>query len=162
MSEDGKKLTVVFDVAEQPFNSLLTTRVSHAYVNPLHQAHPRRFQSSNAAVFCEAPAGDGTTATAAILNEVLADIFAALEPKTSFVPQLKKMDTGKVHVVSELPVTFQWQVSSDGNQWTDIAGATAQNLDDAATQPGQWARLVITNKKGATITKPVQKPTPEK
>ena len=157
LSADGKELTIVCQVSDQPFNSLLTTRVSHGFVNPLHQAHPRRIQSSNAAVFCEAPAGKGKTAKAAIMNEVLADIFAALEPLTTFAPQLKKMADGTVHVISETPVTFQWQVSTDKVNWKDIPGATAATLDAAATTVGDWSRLVITNATGTTITNPTQK-----
>lgn len=157
LSADGKELTIVCQVSDQPFNSLLTTRVSHGFVNPLHQAHPRRIQSSNAAVFCEAPAGNGKTAKAAIMNEVLADIFAALEPLTTFPPQLKKLADGTVHVISETPVKFQWQKSADGKVWSDISGATAGTLDDAATIAGEWSRLVMTNSTGTTITKPTQK-----
>ena len=158
LSADGKTLTVICDVSEQPFNSLLTTRNSHFHINPLHDAHPRRIQSSNAAIFCEAPTPDHKTAKAAILNEAVAAIFAVLEPQTTFLPQLKKMDTGAIHVISEIPVTFQWQVSDDNKTWMDIAGQTGANLDDAATQPGQWSRLVITNAAGSTIGPPLQKP----
>lgn len=157
LSADGKELTIVCQVSDQPFNSLLTTRVSHAYSNPLHQAHPRRIQSSNAAVFCEGPCGNGKTAKAAIMNEVLAEIFAALEPMTTFAPQLKKTADGTVHVISETPVTFQWQVSADNKAWADIAGATAAMLDDSTIPAGQWTRLVMTNSTGATMTKPKQK-----
>ena len=115
LSADGKTVTAVFDVSDQPFNSLLTTRVSHGFVNPLHPAHHRRIQSSNAAVFCEARG-----AKAAIMNEALADVFAALEPKTTFLPQLKKTPNGTIQVISETPVTLQWQSSVDGRTWVDI------------------------------------------
>ena len=153
LSADGKTITAVFDVADQPFNSLLTTRVSHPYSNPLHPAHHRRIQSSNAAVFCEAPG-----VKAAILNDALADLFASLEPKTTFLPQLKKTADGTVQVISETPVTMQWQVSADGKTWTNIPGATSGTLDPNATKPGEWAQLVITNSTGSTVSKPAQKP----
>jgi len=157
MSADGKELTIVCQVSDQPFNSLLTTRVTHAYSNPLHQAHPRRIQSSNAAVFCEAPAGGGKTAKAAVLNEVLAEIFAALEPRTTFLPQVKKAADGTTHVISETPVTFQWQASTDNVNWKDIPGQTDGNLAPSATADGEWSRLVITNSTGSTVTKPTKK-----
>jgi len=152
LSPDGKTLTAVFDVADQPFNALLTTRVSHTFINPLHSAHHRRIQSSNAAVFCES-----RQTKAAILNEALAEVFAALDPATTFAPQLKQYD-GKVNVISETPVTLQWQVSDDGKTWSDIPGATGPTLDDAATKPGQWSQLVITNSTGRTVSQPCHKP----
>lgn len=151
LSPDGKTLTVVFDVADQPFNSLLTTRVSHGYSNPLHTKHPRRIQSSNAAVFCEAPG-----VKAAILNEALIDIFNGFAPDTSFVPQLKKVDSGAINVISELPVIFQWESSADGKTWANIAGANSAKLDTAAIPAGTWKRLVIANAKGKTISTPTQ------
>lgn len=160
MSADGKTLTIVCEVAEQPFNSMLTTRVTHSYINEMHQAHQRRIQSSNAAIFCEAPGGNGATVKAAILNEALADIFAALEPLTTFLPQLKKLDDGKVHVISETPVTFQWQISTDGKTWSDLTGETKSNITEGLIKPGEWSRLAMTNSTGTNISKAVQKPLP--
>ena len=153
ISADGKTITAVMDVDEQPFNSMLLTRVSHGYANPLHPAHHRRIQSSNAAVFLES-----TDERAAIANEALVDIFNTFAPNTTFLPQLKKVDSGEIHVISELPVTFQWQSSTDNKTWADIAGATAAKLDESIIKPGDWFRLVITNAKGQSIVAPMKKP----
>jgi hypothetical protein len=166
LSADGKSVTIIADVVDQPFSGLLVTRVSHHHVNPDNIKHPRRIQSSNEAVFMEAP---GTKA--AIPNKFIAAIFAAIEPKTTFAPIFKKTSVpGDVQIISETPVTYQWQVSDDAFPkatadrtppppavWADISGEINPKTDLASVKLGQWIRCVASNASGKTISKPAQK-----
>jgi len=153
VAEDGKSATIVVQIVDVPFNALLTTRVSHGHLNPDNMAHPRRIQSSNQAVFLEAPG-----VKVAMPNETIAAIFAAIEPKTTFAPVLKKDKDGSIKVISETPVKLQWQVSDDGKSWTDVAGANAPVLQSCNIKPGQWKRLTATNAAGKLESKPIQIP----
>jgi hypothetical protein len=154
VAEDGKSATIVVQIVDAPFNGLLTTRTTHTHLNPDNMAHPRRIQSSNQAVFLEAPG-----VKVAMLNETIAAIFAAIEPKTTFAPVLKKEKDGTIKVLSETPVKLQWQVSDDGKAWTDVAGANARVMQSGDIKPGQWKRLVATNATGKFESRPVQIPT---
>jgi len=153
VSADGKTATIVVDVADYAFNALLTTRVSHGHLNPDNPKHPRRIQSSNQAVFLEAPGFKGS-----IPNETIAAIWAVISPASTFAPVMAKAKDGSVKAISELPVSFQWQSSPDDKTWTDIAGQTSQTLPDGIVAVGEWKRLIISNAKGNFITKPVQIP----
>ena len=159
LSADGKQITIVADVVDQPFNGLLVTRVSHGHLNPDHSQHPRRIQSSSEAVFCESSRGKF-----AMPNDVFAAIAAACEPGTTFPPHFKKSSKpGSVEVVSELPFTLQWQISDNADPhgtypppvavWTDIAGADKPTLDESAIPVGKFIRCKATNAAGTTITR---------
>lgn len=165
---DGDKITIVSTIKDLPFNNLLTTRVSHGHLHPENLRHPRRIQSSSAAVFVESPAGK-----IAIPNQFIAAIAAYAFPASSFTPVFKAgSNPNKVMVVSETPVTFQWQVSdneafviSDKPNtaptpavYTDIPNATGDSLDESLVKSKQWIRCVATNLAGQTISKPIQKP----
>ena len=163
ISTDGKTATIVVDIEDLQFNAMLTTRVSHGHLHPEHMAHPRRIQSSNAAVFLESPG-----AKVAITNDTLAAIISVIEPRTSFAPVFKKSSVpGNVKVVSETPVTFQWQISDNAFPegiypppvavWSNIDGATAETLDESKVPVGKWIRCIATNATGSTITKPAKK-----
>ena len=150
VSADGKTATIVVQIADVAFNALLTTRVTHGHINPINRAHPRRIQSSNQSVFLEAPG-----VKVAIPNETLAAIFSVIEPKTTFAPVLKKNKDGTVSIISETPVTLQWQVSADAKTWSDIAGATSATLADGLVKLGEWKRLTATNASGKFESRPV-------
>lgn len=162
VAPDGKSGSLTFDIIEKDFNQILTTRVSHGYLHRDNHRHPRRIQSSNEAVFVESP-----YAKAAMSNEVIAEIMAAVEPFTSFPPVLKAgMKPNAVHVISELPVKFQWQMTDDPAPkskdtpkeavWNDIAGETNAHLDETKIPKGLFVRLIITNGAGKTISAPHQ------
>ena len=160
---DGDKITIVAKIVDQPFNGLLVTRVSHGHLNPDHPNHPRRIQSSNEAVFVESH-----RAKFSMPNDFVIAIATAVEPATSFAPLFKKHSVpGNVEVVSESPVSYQWQVSDNAFPtgtfplppaiWNDISGATNATLDESTIKPGQWIRCVTKNATGTTTSQPAQK-----
>ena len=162
----GDQITICATIKDLPFNGLLVTRVSHGHVNPANPSHPRRIQSSNEAVFVEAP-GEKVS----FPNSFVAAIAAAVAPKTTFAPILDQSSTpGDVKVISELPYTVQWQQSDDAMPkatkpdtlppqavWTDIAGENSEKLDESAVKVGQWIRCVLSNASGVRISNPAQK-----
>lgn len=163
LSEDGKSVTIVCDVVWQEVNHLLTTRVSHGHLNADNMKHPRMIQSSNTAVFLKSRNGNFS-----IPNDVIAAIAAVVEPKSTFSPVIKTGSTPEnLMVISELPVTYQWQISDNPKPegkypppvalWKDIAGATLKSVDENSIADGKWIRCVISNAAGSIITHPAQK-----
>lgn len=161
LSDDGKSVTINADVVEQPFNSILTSRVTHGHLNELNVKHPRHVQSSSEAVFVK-----HSVHGVALLNDFLVSVAAVVEPKTSFAPlHVPSADLMTTQLVSESDVKYQWQVSDDPAPqgtfpppvavWSDIAGQTSKTLDKSCIKQGQWARCVSTNATGSTIGKPV-------
>jgi hypothetical protein len=64
--------------------------------------------------------------------------------------------TFTVEAESETAQTFQWQVSADGNVWTDIPGAASGTLRvDRAEQGVRHYRCIVTNIAGSTESNPV-------
>ena len=162
VAPDGKSAVITVDIVDQPFNAMLITRVTHTHLNPTNVKHPRHIQSSSEAVFVRSRNG-----TAAMPNDTVIEIFAAIEPATTFAPVFKKNATPvSVAVASELPATFQWQISDyvssaptpppASAKWSDIPGATNAKLDESALKDGQWVRCVASNAVGSTASQPVQ------
>jgi hypothetical protein len=87
----------------------------------------------------------------------------AIEPKLSWpplfklLPQNQSIKAGEtanlsIETVSELPdVTYQWQSSIDGKDWTDIKDAVSGSL---AGIGGGFYRCVATNAAGSSSTEP--------
>ena len=162
VSADGKTATIVASIEDLPFQENIITRVTHPH-NDVVAEHVRHIQSSNAAVFVR---HRGTSFV--MPNETMIAIAAAIEPLTSFPPVIQKGD--KISIHSELPATYQWQVSDDAFPaatqphtpappavWLDLAGQTAASIgENADVKIGQWIRLVVTNACGKTISKPVK------
>ena len=166
ISVTGDQITICATIVDKPFNALLVTRVSHSYINPDNPRHPRRIQSSNEAVFLEAPG-----AKVAIPNEFITAVIAVVEPRSSFAPILHHHSKpGDIKVVSELPHTVQWQICDDPKPfstvhdtppppavWTDIPGETSEKLDESKVPTGHWVRAVLVNASGTSITIPTKK-----
>lgn len=150
----GDDITICGKIQDIPFNGFLVTRVSHGYLHPEHMKHPRRVQSSNQAVFVEAPG-----IKFAIPNEVIAQIAAAAEPKTTFAPVFKRgIKLPCVSVISEIPHKVQWQISdSQKGPFSDIEGATSETLDESKVPVGKWIQCVAINATGKTTTQPAEK-----
>ena len=165
VSADGKTVTITADIVTAPWNEMLVTRVTHTHLNPDHQDHVRHIQSSNAAVFVR-----HRGFTFAVPNDVFAAIAAVIEPNTTFAPHFRRGTLPpKIEVVSELPMTLQWQVSEAAFPmavaphtppppavWTDVQSQTAASLDESTLKNGQWVRCVATNSVGTTISQPVK------
>lgn len=163
---DGTKMTIVADVVDEPFNEWLVSRVTHGYINPENQDHPRHVQSSNAAVFVR-HCNNGFF----IRNDDLVKIATLAEPCTSFPPKLKDGSVPpKLEFYSETPIKYQWQVSDNPLPmataphtppppavWTDISGQVGDTLDESTVEVGKWVRCVATNMSGSTISQPVKK-----
>lgn len=163
LSADGKKVTIECDVVWQEVNHMMTTRVSHGHLNPDYHKHPRVVQSSNTAVFIKSRHGHFQ-----IPNDVLAAIAAVIEPRTTFAPQFKKSSKpGCVDCVSELPVTYQWQISDDPApigtfpppvaKWDDIPNATEKEFNTSSIADGKWIRCIATNLSGSTVSQHAKK-----
>jgi hypothetical protein len=162
VSADCKTMTMTADIVDKPFNKLLITRVTHTHVNPDNHHHGRAVQMSNEAVFIHARQG-----SMAIPNDIFAKIAAAVEPLTSFPPVIKKGSLGTIKVVSEIPVTYQWQISDNAFPkgpfplpevvWTDIAGATSDTLDESTVEENKWVRCIVKNGAGLSVTQAAQK-----
>jgi hypothetical protein len=162
ISEDGKTVTIVAKLEDAPFNENIITRVTHPHSDPVAN-HVRHIQSSNAAVFVRHRGH-----SVVFPNDSLISIAAAIEPATSFPPHFHQGEKLIVH--SELPTTYQWQVSDNAFPeadkphtppppavWRDIPSQTAASLsDNAPVNPGQWVRLMVTNASGKAISKPVK------
>ena len=148
IAADGKSGTMAFEIVDAPFNRLLISRNTHNHSNPDATKHPRHIQSSNEAVFVFS-----RMIGFFIPNKCIAQLAAAVEPKTTFAPVFKKDGT----VASEIPVTYQWQVSDDGKTWTNINGETNPTVDAADIKPGQWTRCIATNANGSTTSNPTVK-----
>lgn len=163
LSSDGKTVNITAEIKDIPFSGLLVTRVTHQHINPENIHHGRAIQSSNEAVFLKTRNG-----SVAFPNDFMANIAMAVEPLTSFPPKLKKSSKpGALEVVSELPVTYQWQISDNAFPegvhpppvaiWTDIPSATSATLDESTIAIGKWIRCVITNGAGTFTTNPAKK-----
>jgi hypothetical protein len=166
IAADGKSGTVSFDIVDNTYNGILTSRTSHGYCNPDNMRHRRYIQSSNEAVFVES-----AKARVAFMNHFFAIIAAYVDPLTTFAPEIKKGSAlGVVNQSSETPVSYQWQVSNNAFPlavaphtppppavWTDVQGQTAASLDESIIKTGQSIRCIITNSTGVSITKPAKK-----
>jgi hypothetical protein len=157
---DGR-MTICADLKDTPFNGMLTTRVTHGFVNPINPKHGRHIQSSNEAVFIRSKNG-----AIAIPNNVLIQIAASAEPLTSFPPVIKSEKLGFVEVNSETPVLYQWQVSDDAFPvaekphtpappavWKNIDGETKPELNMVAVKAGQYVRCLVSNFTGVETGK---------
>lgn len=162
LSDDGKSVTITADIADLPFNKLLVTRVTHTHVNPDNHKHGRAVQMSNEAIFVHSRRG-----SVALSNDFFAKIAATVEPLTSFPPVIQKGSIGKIKVVSELPITYKWQVSDDAfqkgthplpePQWQDIPNSNSESLDESTIEENKWVRCVVTNGAGMSVTQAAQK-----
>ena len=165
ISDDGKTVTIVADIVEKPFSTFFIQRSTVSHFNPQNIKHPRHILISNEGVF----AFHHQHGFAFTLEDFAA-IAAAVEPKTSFAPEFSKSDDPlSVNVISELPVTYQWQftdrikpVAVDAKSgkkpeaivWTNISGANQKTLDKAAVKPALFVRCVVTNAVGSSNSNP--------
>ena len=166
LSADGKTVTLTCDVAELPYGSQLTRKVSHGYLHPENIKHQRGIIATSDVVLVESRYGK-----AAITNAVLAALGAAVEPKTSFAPVFKKGSSpAGVDVLSETPFTLQWETTDKPNPipqthgkpmvqpiWTPIKDATGPKIDESSIPVGLWVRCVATNSTGSTASQPAQR-----
>lgn len=163
ISVEGDTITIKAKIVDQPFQGILITRVTHGHLNHENMRHPRRIQSSSEAVFVEAP-----MAKIAIPNKLVSRIAAAMEPMTSFPPKIKRESKpNEILVCSEIPVTYQWQISNNPKPiadkphtppppaiWNDISGETSNIIDESKVEVGKWIRCVVKNAAGTLITVP--------
>jgi len=174
VSKDGKSVTITADIIEKDYPQWMVQRVTVGHLNPVNIAHPRHVQISGDAVFIK---GGGTSV--AFSNDGLVAIAAAIEPKTSFAPVIRKLtpENLTVQIDSELSPDFQWQISDDafpkpkiptprppsGTKlvappavWANIEGQTVATLDPSKVTKGQWVRCVASSEAGSMTSNPVQ------
>lgn len=147
------KLTITADVVEADKSEYRfpIQRVTVGYLNPDNLKWPRHIQLSGEAFFVKAYG-----AAMVISHDDIVKIAAAAEPKTSFAPVLKQSNDLNGENISELPVSYQWQVSENGTDWTDIPTGINAVLDSTNLIKGQLVRLVATNAAGSTVSIPIQ------
>lgn len=140
----GDKMTMTADVADIQFSGFLTTRVTHGHLNPDNTRHPRHVQSSSEAVFVK----HGRFGVA-IPNDVLIEIAAQIEPKTSFAPLLKSPKPLTVSAISESEVSYQWMIF-DGKDWKPIEGETKDELNKSKVKADDKVKCVVGNLSGSS------------
>ena len=150
---DGK-VTITGDIDDFKFESPVQ-QVTVGYLNAINMAWPRHCQLSHEAFFVKAyNQGFG------VLLDELVKIAAVIEPQTTFAPIMrnKLSDSFVLDVASELPVSYQWEVTDvigEEQNWAKIDGQTAAELDKTKVQSGKFVRCVITNAAGFFTTNSV-------
>jgi len=148
------KVTITADIDDFQFEKPVQ-QVTVGYLNAINIAWPRHCQLSHEAFFVKAyNQGVG------ILLDELVKIAAIVEPKTTFSPALKSKlsDSFALDVVSEIPLSYQWEVTNiigESQNWSKIEGQINAELDKTKVQSGQFVRCVITNDAGSVATNAV-------
>ena len=148
------KVTITADIDDFKFESPVQ-QVTVGYLNAINMAWPRHCQLSHEAFFVKAY-NNGV----GILLDELVKIAAIIEPKTTFSPITRGNlnDSFALQVSSEIPVSYQWEVSNaigEAQNWAKIDGQTALEFDKTKVQSGQFVRCVITNDAGSFTTNSV-------
>lgn len=152
-NENGK---VWVDTGEET-PSQPTQQVTIGHTSSLNMKWARNIQISNEFVFVKRY---GCPAVGIHVDDLVALVVSA-EPALSWPPAFTKFpqsvsvkfgesSTLAVEVAAgELPITYQWQSSTDGKTWTDIAGQTSPTI--SCKDAGQY-RCVASNGAGSTST----------
>lgn len=148
---EGNKVTITGEIIDRDFR-MPAQQVTVPQNSPHNPRFIRHCQLSSEAFFIKF-VGE---AVAFILDE-LADVACEINPKLTWAPVLKQAADLTVEINSELEPTIQWQSSTDGKEWKDIAGATAAKLDRAIVpKEAKLVKAIAKSEAGQTETPQIQ------
>lgn len=150
-SQDGETWTEVYSVKDQE-------RPLSDFVSYRFDVTDARYLKVNGSKLRQNPADGNRTRFQLSEIEVYGEVFdyapqVSLQPQ-SFQGAVGSSVTFSVAARGQAPMNYQWQVSSDGESWTDIGGANRPNYTVSAkyTLSGNRYRCVIDNPLGQAIS----------
>jgi hypothetical protein len=150
----GNKLTLTADIVDKDYSAFRTQQQTIVHAASDNIRHHRHLQIAECGVMVKTP---GKRVGFVLEKQDLIDIATGIEPLLSYAPvATNKLDkTLTVKINSELTPDFQWQVSMDGQVWSNVPGQTTTTLDKSTVKAGQRVRLKATSPAGEMITETV-------
>ncbi len=150
----GNKLTLTADIVDKDYSAFRSQQQTIVHVASNNIRHHRHLQIAECGVIVKTP---GKKVGFVLEKQDLINLATDIEPMLSYAPVAtnKLSKTLTVSINSELTPDFQWQVSTDGKTWTDIADQTTAALDKSTVKAGQHVRLKASSPAGEMLTEHV-------